>query len=720
MKVKERRKRHVKTPAVFQMEAAECGAASLLMILRYYGCHVPMEEVRAACGVSRDGCNAAGIVMAAREYGLLSSGYRCTMERLREMPFPCILHWNGNHFVVLEGFKKNSALINDPAVGHRRISQTDLEEIFTGVVLVFKPGFAFRKVQAKRPIQEKMGENFRNFKSNWIFLILAGIVLVIPGLLSPILTQIFLDHVLLASARSWLSVVLLGLATITLCQMGLNYMRNGILSRMKVEQTLEANQDLLRKMFRLPLAFFDQRYAGDLAQREEAVGRIYEFIDGSLIDVAQNVFQALVFFLLMLLYSRKLTALSLFAAFLSVFVLSTVMRRLGDLAMKQNQDKNRMMGMLCAGLSVFGTVKASGCENEYLSMLVDQYAATTKSETRLSYSGEILGALPQTMFQMVTVTVLMVGSGLVINGEMTIGMLTAFTQVLGSFLSPIRQLLSMERQLQLLKADMEIVQDIHEALDDPYFPENQEKASYVPLEGAIEARHLSFGYMKNKLVVRDISFRMSPGSRIGIVGASGCGKSTVAKLVTGLLTPWDGEILFDDVKLEEIPEEVRCSCIAVVSQKEAFFSGSIRDNLTLWNQAAKEEDLFWALSDAEALGMVNALPGGMEYRLEEGGKNFSGGQLQQLAIARALVKHPSILILDEATSAMDVWNEKKIMSHLRNRGCSCLIVAHRLSTIRDCDLILVMENGVVAEAGTHEKLCSDQGLYARLYAGKET
>lgn len=720
MKVKERRKRHVKTPAVFQMEAAECGAASLLMILRYYGCHVPMEEVRAACGVSRDGCNAAGIVMAAREYGLLSSGYRCTMERLREMPFPCILHWNGNHFVVLEGFKKNSALINDPAVGHRRISQTDLEEIFTGVVLVFKPGFAFRKVQAKRPIQEKMGENFRNFKSNWIFLILAGIVLVIPGLLSPILTQIFLDHVLLASARSWLSVVLLGLATITLCQMGLNYMRNGILSRMKVEQTLEANQDLLRKMFRLPLAFFDQRYAGDLAQREEAVGRIYEFIDGSLIDVAQNVFQALVFFLLMLLYSRKLTALSLFAAFLSVFVLSTVMRRLGDLAMKQNQDKNRMMGMLCAGLSVFGTVKASGCENEYLSMLVDQYAATTKSETRLSYSGEILGALPQTMFQMVTVTVLMVGSGLVINGEMTIGMLTAFTQVLGSFLSPIRQLLSMERQLQLLKADMEIVQDIHEALDDPYFPENQEKASYVPLEGAIEARHLSFGYMKNKLVVRDISFRMSPGSRIGIVGASGCGKSTVAKLVTGLLTPWDGEILFDDVKLGEIPEEVRCSCIAVVSQKEAFFSGSIRDNLTLWNQAAKEEDLFWALSDAEALGMVNALPGGMEYRLEEGGKNFSGGQLQQLAIARALVKHPSILILDEATSAMDVWNEKKIMSHLRNRGCSCLIVAHRLSTIRDCDLILVMENGVVAEAGTHEKLCSDQGLYARLYAGKET
>ena len=720
MKVKERRKRHVKTPAVFQMEAAECGAASLLMILRYYGCHVPMEEVRAACGVSRDGCNAAGIVMAAREYGLLSSGYRCTMERLREMPFPCILHWNGNHFVVLEGFKKNSALINDPAVGHRRISQTDLEEIFTGVVLVFKPGFAFRKVQAKRPIQEKMGENFRNFKSNWIFLILAGIVLVIPGLLSPILTQIFLDHVLLASARSWLSVVLLGLATITLCQMGLNYMRNGILSRMKVEQTLEANQDLLRKMFRLPLAFFDQRYAGDLAQREEAVGRIYEFIDGSLIDVAQNVFQALVFFLLMLLYSRKLTALSLFAAFLSVFVLSTVMRRLGDLAMKQNQDKNRMMGMLCAGLSVFGTVKASGCENEYLSMLVDQYAATTKSETRLSYSGEILGALPQTMFQMVTVTVLMVGSGLVINGEMTIGMLTAFTQVLGSFISPIRQLLSMERQLQLLKADMEIVQDIHEALDDPYFPENQEKASYVPLEGAIEARHLSFGYMKNKLVVRDISFRMSPGSRIGIVGASGCGKSTVAKLVTGLLTPWDGEILFDDVKLGEIPEEVRCSCIAVVSQKEAFFSGSIRDNLTLWNQAAKEEDLFWALSDAEALGMVNALPGGMEYRLEEGGKNFSGGQLQQLAIARALVKHPSILILDEATSAMDVWNEKKIMSHLRNRGCSCLIVAHRLSTIRDCDLILVMENGVVAEAGTHEKLCSDQGLYARLYAGKET
>ena len=712
--------RHVKTPVVFQMEAAECGAACLLIVLRHYGCHVPMEEVRAACGVSRDGCNAAGIVLAARDYGLLASGYRIPCDRLREMPVPCVLHWNRGHFVVLEGLKKHSALLNDPALGRRTVSMEELEASFSGTVLIFRPGETFRKEKPKRPIQEKMGESLRLFRGNWIFLVVAGIVLILPGLLNPILTQIFLDQILVGSALNWLGIVLVGLAMITLCQMGLNYMRTGILSRMKLEQTLEANHDLLRKMLRLPLAFFEQRYAGDLAQREEAVGRIYEFIDGSLADVVQNLFQAVFFFLLMLLYSPKLTVLSSFVALLNVILLSMVMRRLSDLAMKQNQDKNRMMGMLCAGLSVFGTVKAGGCENEFLTMLVDQYAATTRSETRLSYSSEILGALPQTVFQMVTVIILTFGSSLVIKGEMTVGMLTAYIQVLGSFLSPVRQLLSMERQLQSMRADMEIVQDIHEASDDPAFleiPENNTALSR--LEGRIEVKNLRFGYVKNQPVVRDVSFSLTPGSRIGIVGASGCGKSTIAKLVTGLLTPWQGQILLDGVPIEQVPIETRSAWIAMVSQKETFFSAPIRDNLTLWNPSEDDEKIFWALSDAEALGMVNAMPGGMDYSLDEGGKNFSGGQLQQLAIARALVKHPSVLVLDEATSAMDVWNEKKVMRNIRKRGCSCLIIAHRLSTVRECDLILVMKDGIVAEAGSHETLLAKQGLYSQLYAGKE-
>ncbi len=711
--------RCVRTPVVFQMEAAECGAACLLMILRYYGCHVPLEEVRIACGVSRNGCDAAGIVTAAWGYGMKSSGYRCPIEKLQLAPLPCILHWKGDHFVVLEGIRGQTVQINDPAMGRRRISMEELREAYSGVILSFLPGDRFQKIRPQAVILRSMKTSLGVFRRGWLFLAVSGMLLVLPSLFTPILTRMFMDQVVMGSFGDTLGPVLIGLGVVTVCQMGLNHIRNAVLSRIKLMQTMDSKYELLRKMLRLPIPFFEQRYAGELAQREEAVARIYDFIDGNLADIAQHLFEMVFFLLLMFLYSPMLTGVSLLVAVITVAFVGWVTRRLSDLAMKQNQDRNRLMGIFVAGLSVFSTVKASGCENEYLTSVMDHYTETAVSEMRLTRSSQILSAMPQTLFQMVNVTVLMLGSLLVTRGSMTIGMMTAFCQVLGSFLAPVSQLLSMARQLQTVKADIAILDDVHSAKDDEAFRHVPDPDGPADLEGRLEARHVTFGYIRNEPVVRDFSIRMTPGSRIGIVGASGSGKSTAGKLLAGILTPWSGDVLVDGIRMSDLNELVRSTSIAMVSQKETFFSATIRENLTLWNAKISDENLFWALSDADAVDLVNALPGGMEYMIEEGGANFSGGQLQQLALARALVKNPAVLVLDEATSAMDPQRERKIMENVRCRSCTCIVIAHRLTTVRGCDLILVMQNGAVVEWGSHDQLMARDGLYAALYAGKK-
>ena len=725
--------RRVHTPTVFQSEPADCGAACLRMILRYYGCHVSLEELRYACSVSRDGSNAAWIVIAAREYGLQSSGYRVSRDRLPELPLPCILHWNKNHFVVLDEIRKKDVWINDPAQGRIRITRDELAAHYSGVALVFKPGENFQKVPEKHSVWQGIKESLSVFRGVWGYLTICGITMVFPGLILPLLTKTFLDQVVIGTGRNWLGMVLAGIGAMMLCQAGLGYLRTGVLSRLKIAQTLESDHRLIDKLLHLPVSYYEQHFAGELNQREESVERIYEFLSGSMADIVLNLFQALFFFLLMCLFSPLLSVISLAGSALTIGILAFVNHRLAELSVKQTLDRNRLMGLLCSGLSLFSTLKSGSCENDYYTMLMDQYAVSTESDMKLTRTSQILGAVPSTMFQMLNVLMLMIGSTIVIRGSMTIGTLTAFCQVLVLFLAPVGQMLTIERQLQTLKADLDLMEDVYEAKDDPAFTvqekvtaggqrrdeEKTEGKPVHPLEGNIEARHLRFGYLRDQPMIKDFSLTIPSGSRIGIVGTSGCGKSTVGKLLTGLLTPWSGEVLMDGIPLSEIPREVRSESVSVVSQKAAFFSGSVRDNLTFWNSDVNEQNIFWALIDAEALGMVNELNRGLEHFMKEGGRNFSGGQLQQLAIARALMNDPAIFLLDEATSSMDLVLERKILNNLKRRSCTCVIIAHRLSTVRDCDLILVMRDGYVEECGKHEELMAAGGLYSHLYSGKE-
>lgn len=711
------------TPEVFQMEAVECGAACLLMILKYYKCFLPLEEVREACAVSRNGCNAANIVMAASRYGLEGKGYSCELDRLYEIQKPCIIHWNFKHFVVLESIDKKYARINDPASGHRRISIEELDEAFTGIVLSFVPGPDFKPGGKEQSIASALFGMLRGEGRSAWFLIFSGLGLVFAGLLCPILMQIFVDDVLTGLDMRWLTILLVGMFMVFFSQSILSYLKSGVLTRLKIKLTLREDAFLISKLLRLPAAFFEQRFAGELSQREETINRLYAFASGALSDMILNLFQAGFYLILMFLYSPLLTFLALAGVAVSIISFQYSMHILRGYALKQTQDRNRMMGLLCSGISVFGSVKAAGAENDIVSLLSRHYTASTQSAQRLAVAQQIISAIPNTIAQIMNVVVLMVGSSLVMRGKITAGILFAFCQFLGLLLAPVMSMLSMQQQIQTLRADLSVLEDAMEAKEDFRFTGENKAPEDELLSGRVEADGLTFGYDPGEPpLVKGFSFKMMPGSTVAIVGASGSGKSTVGKLISGLLMSWQGRVLYDGTPVTQLNRDVLSHCVSVAAQKEAFFAASIRDNLTLWDNRYTDQEILRALSDADALEMVNSLSGGIDHMLQEGAGNLSGGQRQQLSIARALLSDPAVMILDEATSAMDALRERVVMENLRRRNCSLIIIAHRLSSVIHADLIIVMSDGKIVEAGKHESLIEANGIYAGLYntdMGKE-
>lgn len=713
----------VATPEVFQMEAVECGAACLLMILKYYKCFLPLEEVREACAVSRNGCNAANIVMAASRYGLEGKGYSCELDRLYEIQKPCIIHWNFKHFVVLESIDKKYARINDPASGHRRISIEELDEAFTGIVLSFVPGPDFKPGGKEQSIASALFGMLRGEGRGAWFLIFSGLGLVFAGLLCPILMQIFVDDVLTGLDMRWLTILLVGMFMVFFSQSILSYLKSGVLTRLKIKLTLREDAFLISKLLRLPAAFFEQRFAGELSQREETINRLYAFASGALSDMILNLFQAGFYLILMFLYSPLLTFLALAGVAVSIISFQYSMHILRGYALKQTQDRNRMMGLLCSGISVFGSVKAAGAENDIVSLLSRHYTASTQSAQRLAVAQQIISAIPNTIAQIMNVVVLMVGSSLVMRGKITAGILFAFCQFLGLLLAPVMSMLSMQQQIQTLRADLSVLEDAMESKEDFRFTGENKAPEDELLSGRVEADGLTFGYDPGEPpLVKGFSFKMMPGSTVAIVGASGSGKSTVGKLISGLLMSWQGRVLYDGTPVTQLNRDVLSHCVSVAAQKEAFFAASIRDNLTLWDNRYTDQEILRALSDADALEMVNSLSGGIDHMLQEGAGNLSGGQRQQLSIARALLSDPAVMILDEATSAMDALRERVVMENLRRRNCSLIIIAHRLSSVIHADLIIVMSDGKIVEAGKHESLIEANGIYAGLYntdMGKE-
>lgn len=704
---------YTKTPTIYQMEATECGAASLSMVFAYFGKHMPLEQMRIETGVSRDGCNAGNIMRAAKKYGFECHGYRKEPAGLRELHPPCIIHWNFNHFVVFEGFKGKFAYINDPAMGRRKLTMEELDDSFTGIVLTFRPTEGFCKEKKKSTLLRFIHARIAGQYGVLFKLLFVGLLLVFPGLIFPVLSQVFMDDVLVGGNTEWFTKLILFMAGTMVVQGGLTLYRGRVLAKLQKKMVLLSARDFLENMFRLPISFFDQRYVGDLTSRVSNNANVSDFLAGELAETALNVFVVVFYLVLLILYSPLLTLIAAGTVAVNLIVVKVTSDMIANASIKLQQDSGKLSGAVCAGLSITSTLKASGAETEYVGRILGYSAKSGSLEQRLSRSQQIINAIPGAVKLLADALILLVGGSLVIDGEMTIGMLIAFTSLFGSFSEPIDKIVGFVKSIQTTKADIGRVEDIMNYTADSKFDTSVQKRDIrTKLDGSVELRDISFGYSLLKPpIVSDFSFKINCGSSIAFIGSSGCGKSTVSKIVSGLYAPWIGQLLFDGIPAEEIPNEVLSASVSTVSQNITLFSGSIRDNLTMWNSNVSESDMIAAAKDACIHDIITQKPGAYDFHLTEGASNLSGGQRQRLEIARALATNPTVLIMDEATSALDPVVEKQITDNIKRRGCTCVIVAHRLSAIRDCDQIIVMAGGKIVQRGTHDELSRVEGHY---------
>ena len=705
-----------KTPTVFQMEAAECGAASLSMILGYFGRHVPLEQMRIETGVSRDGCNAANLMRAAKRFGLECHGYRKESEALKEIQTPCIIHWCFNHFVVFEGCKGKSAYINDPAFGRRRLSWEELNDCFTGVVLTFAKTDAFRTERKTGTPWAFAASRLKGQQGVLFKLFYVGLLLVFPGLVLPLLARVFLDEVFLGGSIDWLPGILAAMEAMIALKAGLTYYRSVVLQRLRSKLTLTSGLAFIQHLFRLPADFFDQRYAGDLVSRMDSNTAVNAFLAGDLAETVLNVLAAAFYLAVLFLYSPVMTLIGLANTALLLLIVFLSHRAVAGISMKMQISGGRLFGTVCAGIGIADTIRASGAEDAYTSRILGCQAQFAQQEQGIKKIQNITDAIPVASGAVTQAMLLLAGGILAIRGQITLGMLVAFLLLFDSFLDPVNRLVRFTQKIQIMRSDVSRVEDLSKYKpDERYLEKAGATAGQSKLSGNIELRDVCFGY--NALqppLIEHISFSLRSGESIAFVGASGCGKSTIAKVVGGLYQPWSGSVLLDGIPLSSIPKAVANASIAMVDQNITLFSGSIRDALTLWNPAVLEEDMIEAAKDACIHDDILQLPGGYSCTLSEDGANFSGGQRQRLEIARALTAKPSVLILDEATSALDPIVEKKILDNIKRRGCTCVIAAHRLSTIRDANQIVVMKNGRIVQTGDHNTLMEQEGCYRTL------
>lgn len=707
--------KRVKTPAVLQIESTECGAASLAIILGYYGRYIPLEELRIACGVSRDGSKAGNIVKAARSYGLIVKACRYEPEELKSIPLPAIIHWNFNHFLVLEGFGKGCVYLNDPAGGPYKVTEEEFDLSYTGVTLLFKPSADFSQSGAKRTVAVNLRRSLRGLSSPLTYLILISFLLIFPGIVLPALVKVFIDTILAQNVTAWILPLFFGLALTALFRGTITLLREKYLVRLENSLALTFSKSFLRHILRLPMEFFLQRYAGDIATRVTYNDEVSEMITGKLASTVMDLAMALFFFVLMLLYNPLLALLGTAISLLNVAVLIFLSQKRVNQQRKLLVDAGKLYGTSASGLEIIETLKANGNEADFFARWSGYQAKLLNAEQRLGLTLQLLLTLPLLITSLNTAAILTVGSWQVMGGQITLGTLLAFQTLLQSFITPINNLVNFSDELQNLNIYLERLNDVYDYPGKPAPPSFAEKDGEEKLTGLVELKDITFGYSRLEApLIENFSLRLAPGAHVAIVGGSGSGKSTVAKIVANLYQPWSGEILFDGKPRPAIPAGLFHRSFGMVDQEISIFEGTIRENITLWNEQIPEKDLAAAARDACIYDAVLQREGGFDLLLDENGRCFSGGEKQRMEIVRALVHNPVILIMDEATSALDPLIEKKVMENIRRRGCSCLIVAHRLSTIMDCDEIIVLEKGKVAERGTHQELLQLDGPYAQL------
>lgn len=711
-----------KVPVVMQMEALECGAASLTMIMAYYDKWIPLEQVRADCGVSRDGSNARNIVRAARNYGMVAKGYRYEPEELkREGKFPCIIHWDFNHFVVLDGFKGNKAVLNDPARGVVTVSMEEFDRGFTGVCLMFEPGEEFTPGGKPKSMLAFAKSRLKGTGAAIVFVILTTLITSLIGVINPVFSRIFLDYLLAGKSPEWVVPFLLTLTGFSVLQIIAAWIQAVYILRINGKMDVVGSTSFMWQVLRMPMEFFSQRMAGDIQQRQESNAGIAKNLVNIVAPLVLNMAMMLFYLFVMTRYSPLLALIGVVSVLINLIVSNVISKKRINITRVQMRDEGKLAGTTVAGIEMIESIKASGAENGYFKKWAGYQASVNTQQVRFEKLNQVLGMVPALVNTLTQNVILMLGVYLTIRGQFTAGMIMAFQGFLASFTAPAMTLIENGQTLQEMRTEMERVEDVMKYPTDVNYDdeEEQEDQEYSKLSGCIEMKHVTFGYSKlADPLIEDFNLTLKTGSRVAFVGGSGCGKSTIAKLISGLYRPWSGEILFDGKPIDQIGRDVFTGSLAVADQDIILFEDTIANNIKMWDSSIEDFEMIMAARDAQLHEDIMQREGGYQYKIIEGGKDFSGGQRQRMEIARVLAQDPTIIILDEATSALDAGTEYEVVKAIKDRGITCIVVAHRLSTIRDCDEIIVMDYGKVVERGTHEELYAKGGLYTQLVSNE--
>ncbi len=704
-------------PVIMQMEALECGAASLAMVLAYYGKWLPLEQVRFDCGVSRDGSNARNILKAARSYGLAAKGYRYEPNDLRrDGKFPCIIHWNFNHFVVLDGFRGNKAILNDPAKGKYAVSLKTFDDSFTGICLLFEPTEDFTPGGKPPSVLAYAKKRLKGAGSAVAFAAITALITAITGVISPAFSRVFVDRLLTGKNPEWFIPFIIGLSLLGILQLVVGWINAVYSLKINGKLAMVGSTTFMWKVLRMPMEFFSQRMAGDIQGRQSSNASIAGSLVNTFAPLALNAVMMVFYLVVMIRYSLLLTVIGILSVLINLVFSNIISKKRINITRVQMRDSGKLAGATVAGIEMIETIKASGAENGFFEKWAGYQASANTQQVKFQKLNQLLGQLPALVSSVCNTAVLMVGVYLAMQGRFTVGMIMAFQGFLGSFISPATSLISAGQSLQEMRTEMERIEDVMRYPTD--VPEDEpvsDNCEYDKLSGNIEMKNVTFGYSRlAEPLIENFNLSLKTGSRVAFVGSSGCGKSTLSKLISGLYKPWSGEILFDGKKISEIDRSVFTGSLAVVDQDIILFEDTIANNIKMWDNSIEDFEMIMAARDAQLHEDIMQREGGYQYKMTEGGKDFSGGQRQRMEIARVLAQDPTIIILDEATSALDAKTEYNVVNSIKDRGITCIVVAHRLSTIRDCDEIIVMDNGRVAERGTHDELMKNGGMYAEL------
>lgn len=702
-----------KVPQVMQMEVVECGAASLTMILAHYGKWLPLEEVRAACGVSRDGSSAKMILQAARNYGLDAKGFRMSPEAL-EGKQPAIIHWNFEHFVVFRGFdRKGRACINDPGIGPVKWPMEEFRKHYTGVCLTFEPTEKFEKGGQQTSILSYMKKNLNGVSEAFWLTFSFALMGAFVALLSPLFTRIFLDEILSGKNADWVKWFFIGMGALAVFQFFVVLLQSRYTKRVAGALALKSNKDYLRHLLRLPMSYFAMRHVGDLQQRMH----LNQEITNSLIEVLApqviNIGLLVLYLFLMFSYSFWLTIIGFVAAGVNLAIVHYFANLRINLIRSMEQSEGQYFSATISCIDNMESIKAAGAETGFFKYWSGLWAHKFNVNANADKQQAQVALLPVMANALCSVAVLVLGAYLILQGDLTVGMLMAFQGFMGSFLTPVNELVNGSQKIVEMRSQMERVEDVMKYPED--HRDSEKEILQGKLGGLLEMKHVTFGYSPiQPPLIEDFNLRVEPGHSVALVGPSGCGKSTLAKLISGLYKPWSGEILFDGRPIESIPNEELTNSVAVIDQNVVLFDDTIAQNIRMWDPSIEDFTLMMACNDAEIRADIVSRPEGFDTKIVKGGQNFSGGQRQRFEIATALAREPIVLIMDEATSALDPKTEDEVMKRIRRMGPTQIIVAHRLSTIRDCDEIIVMDQGKILQRGRHEELMAQEGFYQKL------